>query len=276
MKRSKGFTLIELLMVISIIGLLSSVVLSSLNSARERARLAAGKQFEANIQHSAGDQLVGEWLFNNSLADTSGNRDTAIFQGSAAFVTDSERTAAGFVGANGTDFVNVGNFSVLNFGPRQDFTLGAWVKPTSFITGGGTIMDKGANSGNLAGYRLSLEPGQFKLTIGDGTTRTQWNTFAPYATPLQKWSYIAVVINRAGTADAYANGVRIGSVNVSAYLNSDLSNASPFRIGHQANVSWWDGSIDNVRVYAKSLTAFEIQKMYAEGLITHNDLAMQD
>jgi general secretion pathway protein G len=62
MSKSKGFTLIELLVVIAIIGLLASVVLASLNSARMKSRdarrIADVKQLATALELYANDNTT--------------------------------------------------------------------------------------------------------------------------------------------------------------------------------------------------------------------------
>ncbi len=59
--KSKAFTLIELLVVISIIGILAGVVIASLNSARDRGRIAAIK---SNLRNAVSQAHV-YYLDNN-------------------------------------------------------------------------------------------------------------------------------------------------------------------------------------------------------------------
>ncbi|MFA6466240.1 MAG: type II secretion system protein [Patescibacteria group bacterium] len=49
MKNNKGFTLVELLVVIAIIGILSTVAVVNLNSAREKAKAAAAQAWAAGV-----------------------------------------------------------------------------------------------------------------------------------------------------------------------------------------------------------------------------------
>lgn len=66
MKRNKGFTLIELLVVIAIIGILSSVVLASLNSARAKGNDAAIKSNLSNIRAQAEILYDSNGCYSNS------------------------------------------------------------------------------------------------------------------------------------------------------------------------------------------------------------------
>lgn len=85
-KFSKGFTLIELLVVIAIIGILSSVVLASLNTARGKGADAAIKANLANVRAQA-----------EIIYDTDGDYDAVC---GANSVTQNTVVAAAISAAN--------------------------------------------------------------------------------------------------------------------------------------------------------------------------------
>jgi prepilin-type N-terminal cleavage/methylation domain-containing protein len=59
--KSKGFTLIELLVVVAIIGILATVVLSSLGTARDRAKDASIKSILSNMRAQAEMQYDSDY-----------------------------------------------------------------------------------------------------------------------------------------------------------------------------------------------------------------------
>ena len=96
----KGFTLIELLVVIAIIGILSSVVLASLNTARSKGANASVK---SNLSNMRAEGAL--WYDNHSSSYTGFCADPVVLSASSSI---SSSNGATYVGCTDTS-----NFSIL-------------------------------------------------------------------------------------------------------------------------------------------------------------------
>ena len=130
-KLTTGFTLIELLVVIAIIGILSSVVLASLNTARGKGADAATKGDLNNIRAQA------EIVYDNNASYAAVCADANVKKGISAAAS-----AEGFTWATTAD--NNANYTCTN-------SSGAWMAYVQLAKTGGTVWWCVDNTGNAKG-----------------------------------------------------------------------------------------------------------------------------
>jgi prepilin-type N-terminal cleavage/methylation domain-containing protein len=234
MKRN-AFTLVELLVVIAIIGLLSTIAIVSMNSSRDKARIASGKSFEQSLNQKLGDRLEGEWLFDSVTggisADTSGNGRTGTAV-NASLVAGMFGNAYSF---NATGYVDVGPISI-----SPDITVSAWIYPTisnqlGFIVGKLPVNTQ---------WELFLENG-YILWRGGVPISNAANCHEP--TP-NAWHHV-VGTQYGGQAAIYVDGKQCVTAAVTPIANGNGN----VQIGTFSGSYNFTGIIDQVRIYSGSV-----------------------
>jgi len=219
------------------------------------------------------DDLVGDWHFNENAGLIAFDSALAPAQNGnltngPVWTTGKYNSALSFDGID--DYVNVGNDPNLQI--TSAITLEAWIKTPSYWSKQyPTVVSK-------ANYSGSDWDGEYWITIGRPYGGKVTFAFAPAGgNAIDHWSNSSLSPNTwyhiAATFDDSADKVKIY---INGLLDKEFTETQkpavtnyPVRIGQGGNDSyqntWFNGIIDEVRIYNRALSASEILEHYQSG-----------
>ncbi len=212
---------------------------------------------------------VAHWEFEEGSGgiayDLAGNNDGTL-EGDTSWVQGNIGSHALQFDGNG-DYV-IGSSSPFDF-EDTTFSVAAWFKTTS---GEQVIISEGGYQGGwLVGSGWSTYEGQlFVVLKRSGTTSNALVATTEDICDDGEWHHIAAVITtdtsdaQGNHADIYIDGRAVSVTETKTYPYS--SSDENWRIGcRPVSPEYFDGSIDDVRIYDRALSAEEIEELYHEG-----------
>jgi hypothetical protein len=209
-------------------------------------------EIQADMQTPVVNRPVAAYSFNagsgTSVADSSGNGNMGTISGATW------TTAGKFGGAlvfNGTNAkVTIPNTSLLQL--TTAMTLEAWVKPSKVTSVWRDVIYKGDDN-----YFLEASSTNNSRPAGGGTFNGSYaDMFGTAALAVNTWTHLAVTYDGA-TLRLYVNGVQVSS---RAQTGNLVTSTNPLQIGGNSIYgSYFQGTIDEVRVYNRALSPSEIQ-----------------
>lgn len=204
-------------------------------------------------------KVVAAYAFDEGsggvAADSSGNGLDGQIIG-AEWTTDGAYGSA--LAFNGTDSrVVIGSDDRLNL--VNGFTLDAWVKPEA-VDGWRTVALRERGAGLSYGLYAASDRGGPAGVLNDGDSdRT---VAVPNPLPVGAWSHVAVTSDPATGLTLYVNGVQVAfQPSVSALAAADASAGALTIGGNAVWGEWFDGVIDEVRVWDGPLDPFQVENL---------------
>jgi len=222
-----------------------------------------------NKPKSLTDGLVGHWTFDgqdmiNNVADISGNGNTGYLKGTFATATSSA-TILGKTGQaldfNGTDdYVDVSDDPSLEIG-TSNFSISFWFKRKGSFGESQGLLDHLASG---AGYQVLFNTSNnLRLRVDDSVDYVLMDSDTVFTD--NEWYNVVFVADKsfATGGKIYINGIQEATTyNLTAIDDITETGTQNLWIGMFQSTLNFNGSLDDLRIYNRALSASEVTKLY--------------
>ena len=205
----------------------------------------------ANAQSFITNGLVAYYPFNGNANDASGHGNNGTVNG-ATLTQDRTGISNAAYSFNGLN--NYVGFASVPTSQIDNWTITAWVKPASFSQAQSIAVALGYDDGNSGnGYSLGIYSGRLHSVFGGVGDLDGGFTFPA----TNQWHQL-VMLRSLGVTTFYVNGIETSSGNTATPYGP-----SSFRIGSENGLRFFNGAIDDVRIYNRALSSSEVAQLYA-------------